>query len=180
VVNMYDTRIAICKECPSYEKITSMCKECGCFMFLKARFDDVYCPLGKWKRKKKNMAHFAQLDFNNIVMQIIVVDDTVLGDATYPSTEQIGITFLQSLFGEHTKWKQTSSTGEFRRMYAFVGGIYREDLDVFVRPQPYNSWVYNVVTNNWDCPIPYPGDDTQSYAWEENGAFWKPTESKAV
>lgn len=124
------------------------------------------------------MAHFAQLDFSNIVMQVVVVDDQVLGDATYPDTEPLGIAFLQSLFGVNTKWKQTSSTGEFRRLYAYLGGIYREDLDVFVRPQPYNSWVYNVVTNDWEPPIPFPSDG-ETYQWEENGAFWKRTESRA-
>lgn len=124
------------------------------------------------------MAHFAQLDFNNIVMQVVVVDDQVLGDATYPDTEPLGIAFLQSLFGVNTKWKQTSSTAEFRRLYAYLGGTYREDLDVFVRPQPYNSWVYNVVTNDWEPPIPFPSDG-ETYQWEENGAFWKRTESRA-
>lgn len=149
-------------------------------MFLKARIADAYCPLGKWKKKVKNMAYFAQLDFNNIVMQVVAVDDEVIGEATYPESEQIGIDFLQSLFGDQTKWKQTSPTGEFRRMYAFVSGTYRLDLDIFVPPQPYNSWIYNPVSNSWVPPTPYPGDDTQSYMWEENGAFWKPTESKAV
>jgi hypothetical protein len=180
MVKLYDERIAVCKECPSYENITGRCRECGCFMFLKARIDDACCPLNKWKKKVKNMAYFAQLDFNNIVMQIVAVDDNVIGEATYPDSEQIGIEFLQSLFGNQTTWKQTSSTGEFRRMYAYVGGIYRSDLDIFVLPQPYNSWIYNVVSNNWVPPIPYPDDDTQSYMWEENGAFWKPTESKSV
>jgi len=123
------------------------------------------------------MAHFAQLDFNSIVMQVVVVDDEVLGDATYPDTESLGVTFLKSLFGENTNWKQTSATAQFRRLYAFVGGIYREDLDVFVPPQPHNSWVYNVVTNNWEPPIPFPSDG-KTYQWEENGAFWKPTESR--
>lgn len=174
---MYETRINICKQCPSYESITSRCKECGCFMFFKARLNDACCPLGKWKRKAKNMAYFAQLDFNNIVMQVLVVNDEVIGDVTYPESEAIGVEFLRGLFGQDTKWKQTSGTGEFRKIYAHVGGTYREDLDVFVRPQPYNSWVYNVVTNGWEAPLPYP-EDGNTYIWEENGTFWKQTESK--
>jgi len=123
------------------------------------------------------MAYFAQLDFNNIVMQVLVVDDAVIGDATYPASESIGITFLQSLYGQQTNWKQTSPTGEFRKIYAHISGTYNSDLDCFVRPQPYRSWIYNPSANTWEAPIPYPTDNN-TYLWDELTLSWIKTESK--
>jgi hypothetical protein len=79
------------------------------------------------------MAHFAELDENNIVLRVIVVHNNELMDENGVEQEQLGIQFCQSLFGG--KWKQTSYNGNFRKHYAGIGYTYREDTDEFVPPQ---------------------------------------------
>lgn len=80
------------------------------------------------------MAHFAQLDENNVVMQIIVVNNDELMDNGVES-EAKGIAFCQSLFGADTRWVQTSYNSKFRGVYAGIGCIYDADKDVFVQPE---------------------------------------------
>jgi hypothetical protein len=78
------------------------------------------------------MAHFAQLDENNKVTQIIVVDNKDTSDDKDVEQEEIGIAFCKSLFGEDTKWVQTSYNSNFRGVYASIGDTYDEENDVFV------------------------------------------------
>jgi len=78
------------------------------------------------------MAHFAQLDDNNIVTQVIVVNNSDLEDSNGVEQEAIGITFCTNLFGAHTRWKQTSYNGNFRGRYAGIGMKYDKELDEFV------------------------------------------------
>ncbi len=82
------------------------------------------------------MAHFAKLDENNVVLEVIVVNNAVLNDLPFPESEPIGIEFCQSLFGADTIWKQTSYNNNFRGIYAWVGGSYDPLNDVFVPPPP--------------------------------------------
>jgi len=77
------------------------------------------------------MAHFAQLDSNNVVTQVIVVSNEELLDNGVES-EAKGIAFCQSLLGENTKWVQTSYNRNFRKNYAGIGYIYDEKLDEFL------------------------------------------------
>jgi hypothetical protein len=81
------------------------------------------------------MAHFAQLDENNVVTQVIVVhnNDCLLNGV---EDEYTGIAFCKSLFGADTRWVQTSYNANFRQYYAGIGYRYDADLDVFVPPQP--------------------------------------------
>jgi hypothetical protein len=81
------------------------------------------------------MAHFAQLDENNVVLQVIVVNNEELMDGTDES-EAKGIEFCQSLFGANTHWVQTSYNANFRGTYAGIGYTYRADIDAFVAPLP--------------------------------------------
>lgn len=78
------------------------------------------------------MAHFAQLDKNNVVLQIIVVNNDVVDNLTFPASEALGISFCQSLYGADTIWKQTSYNNNFRKVYAGIGSIYDFVLDEFV------------------------------------------------
>lgn len=99
------------------------------------------------------MAHFAQLDENNIVLQVIVVNNAVVQDLPFPESEPIGVAFCQSLFGLETIWRQTSYNANFRKNYAGIGGSYRADIDAFVAPQPRPDCVLDLQTAQWNCPI---------------------------
>lgn len=79
------------------------------------------------------MAHFAQLDENNVVTQVIVVHNNELVDNGV-EREELGVAFCQSLFGADTRWVQTSYNGSIRGVYAGVGYTYDPDKDVFVAP----------------------------------------------
>ena len=98
------------------------------------------------------MAHFAKLDENNVVTQVIVVDNK---DITDPHTGQedeiLGIAFCKKLLGGN--WKQTSYNSNMRVRYAGIGYSYNAGLDAFVPPQPYASWVLDNDTANWESPL---------------------------
>ena len=78
------------------------------------------------------MAHFAQLDENNVVMQVIVIADKDTADDKGKEKEEIGVAFCKSLFGENTKWVQTSFNHNKRGHYAGVGDIYDAQTDMFI------------------------------------------------
>lgn len=77
------------------------------------------------------MAHFAQLDDNNTVVQVIVVNNDVINDLPFPESEPDGVWFCKTLFGKETIWKQTSYNNNFRGQYAVVGGKYDPVADQF-------------------------------------------------
>jgi hypothetical protein len=117
------------------------------------------------------MAHFAQLDENNIVLQVIVVNNDDVQNLPFPESEPIGVAFCQSLFGADTYWFQTSYSGSFRKNYAGAGFSYDAGRDAFIPPQPYPSWVLNENTCRWEAPIPYP-DNGNDYVWDEATISW--------
>ena len=86
------------------------------------------------------MAHFAQLDENNIVTQVIVVHNNETHDENGIESELKGVQFCKSLFGADTKWVQTSYNGSIRHNYAGIGFTYDPVRDGFIAPQPYPSW----------------------------------------
>ena len=106
------------------------------------------------------MAHFAKLDENNIVTQVIVVSND---DCTDPHTgeedEVLGIAFCKKLLGGN--WKQTSYNNNIRGNYAGIGYEYRTGVatlgvgstDVFLAPQPHASWTVGIQTAQWYSPI---------------------------
>lgn len=106
------------------------------------------------------MAHFAELDNNNIVLRVIVVPD---------ESEADGENWCTNLFGG--TWKQTSYNATIRKNYAGIGFTYDPALDAFIPPQPFPSWSLNTETCNWDSPQPYP-DDGQLYFWNEETKSW--------
>ena len=85
------------------------------------------------------MAHFAKLDSDNIVTQVVVVDNSVLEKADGTESELKGKQFLNSLLGTAT-WKQTSYNGNIRKNYAGVGYKYDSTRDAFIPPKPFDSW----------------------------------------
>lgn len=116
------------------------------------------------------MAHFAQLDENNVVTQVIVVHNNELMDNGMES-EAKGIEFLVNWSGGYTNWKQTSYNGNMRKNYAGVGYTYDAQRDAFIAPQPYPSWTLDEATCRWNPPVPYPNDG-QVYAWDEATTSW--------
>lgn len=115
------------------------------------------------------MAHFAQLDENNVVTQVIVVANSDTADASGVEKEHIGAAFCERLFGG--TWKQTSYNGNKRKNYAGIGYTYREDIDAFVSPKPFASWLLNEATAQWEAPVAMP-DDGGMYSWDEDNQAW--------
>ena len=111
------------------------------------------------------MAHFAMLDANNLVTQVIVVANEDTADSSNVETESIGVAFCQKLMGASTTWKQTSYNGNFRGNYAGIGYTYISNVatlgvgstDIFINQQPYDSWAVGVGTAQW-YPPSNPGD----------------------
>jgi len=118
------------------------------------------------------MAHFAKLDENNIVLEVNVVNNSDIGDLPFPESEPAGIAFLDAWAGEKFKWKQTSYNGSFRVRYGLVGYKYDEQLDAFIPPKPFPSWVFNSTTYDYDPPIPRPGFEYE-YVWNEAIVNWE-------
>ena len=115
------------------------------------------------------MAHFAQLNEENLVTQVIVVANLDTADQDGVENEAIGIEFCTNLLGG--KWVQTSYNANIRKNYAGVGYKYDKDLDAFIPPQPFASWTLNNETAQWEAPTPYPTDDKR-YTWDEETTSW--------
>jgi len=116
------------------------------------------------------MAHFAQLNNENIVTQVIVVANQDIIDENGKESEQKGINFCYNLLGG--TWKQTSYNGKMRKNYAGIGYTYDEDRDAFIPPKPYNSWLLDENICQWKAPVDYPTDD-KMYSWDEDTTSWK-------
>lgn len=126
------------------------------------------------------MAHFAQLDENNVVLTVIVVGNDVIRDPeTGRESEEIGIQFCKNhINDQNSKWKQTSYNRRIRKHYAGPGYTYNEAIDAFVPPKPFESWILNEETAEWVSPLgpaPELTDEqriTKYYAWNEETAQW--------
>lgn len=109
------------------------------------------------------MAHFAELDENNKVVNVVVVNNSDILDEDNKESEALGITFLNNFYGEDKNWKQTSYNSNFRQTYAGIGYEYNETDDVFVY-KPFDSWTYSSTTKQYEPPIVRPEGN---YAWDE-------------
>ena len=125
------------------------------------------------------MAHYAQLDENNIVTQVIVVSNDDCTDANGNEVESIGVAFCQKLLGAETNWKQTSYNNSTRVRYAGIGYSYNAELDAFIAPKPFASWILNEETADWVSPVgPAPAlteaevTAGSSYVWDEENGEW--------
>ena len=108
------------------------------------------------------MAHFVEVDENNIVKQVLVVPD---------EQEHRGQEFLADDLGLGGKWIQTSYNHTIRKQYAGIGFSYDEVADVFVAPQPFPSWTLD-ENHDWQAPKPKPEDDVM-YFWNEETLDWE-------
>tara|TARA_B110000211_G_C13834876_1_gene445220 strand:- start:255 stop:593 length:339 start_codon:yes stop_codon:yes gene_type:complete len=106
------------------------------------------------------MAHYAFLDDNNIVTEVIVGNDETTGD-------------WEAYYGEFRGQRcvRTSYNGNIRKNYAGMGYTYDEDKDAFIPPQPYPSWTLDEDTCLWEAPVPMPDDDNK-YSWDEDSQNW--------
>ena len=113
------------------------------------------------------MAHFAELDNNNVVLRVVVV-----GNDCVPSDEHIdGETWCINFFKGGT-WKQTSYNNNFRKQYAGIGYTYDAAKNKFISPQPYASWSLD-ANDDWQAPVTYPTDITDKFiSWDEAGQKW--------
>ena len=130
------------------------------------------------------MASFAKIGLNNKVIAVISVNNEVLKDSNGVEQEQLGIDFLTNIYG-WAIWKQTSyntyggihSNGgtPFRKNHAGIGYTYDEDRDAFIPKKPYNSWILNEQTCNWEAPVAMPTTElkkNQYYSWNETTKNW--------
>ena len=111
------------------------------------------------------MAHFAKLGAGNIIEAVHVVSNDIA------TSEQAGIDFLNNLYNSRDVWKQTSYNENIRKNYAAVGYTYDQTRDAFIAPKPFNSWILNETTCQWEAPVAMP-DDGQRYSWNEETTSW--------
>ena len=126
------------------------------------------------------MASFAKIGLNSKVIEVLSVNNEVLKDSNGVEQEVNGIDFLTKLTG-WAIWKQTSYNTKagvhteggipFRKNHAGIGYTYDENRDAFIAPKPFNSWILNENTCNWESPIPYPSDGSV-YSWNEQQQSW--------
>ena len=126
------------------------------------------------------MAHYAFLDENNVVTEVITgrnEDEVVDGISDWESYygDFRGQTCKRTSY--NTRGGQHTGDGTpYRMNYAGIGYTYDADRDAFIPPQPYASWVLNEDTCEWDAPIPMP-DDGQEYTWNEDALAWEVIEN---
>ena len=113
------------------------------------------------------MAHYAFLDESNIVTEVIVgIDETELIEGKDPEV------WYAEFRGQ--RCVRTSYNGNIRKNYAGIGYKYDEDLDAFIAPQPFASWLLDEDTATWVAPVAYPTDGL-IYSWDEEALDWQPT-----
>lgn len=121
------------------------------------------------------MAHFAELDENNVVLRVIVVDNKNTATAQGVEEEWIGQAFCVRLFGGN--WKQTSYNGNFRKNYAGIGYTYDPVLDAFIPPQPAPECTLDPDTCQWICPPPVASQPTAEQIAAAENATLPPEEA---
>jgi hypothetical protein len=128
------------------------------------------------------MASFAKIGLNNRVMSVQSVHNDVLKDADGVEQESLGIDFLTKLHG-WAIWRQTSYNTQngvhklggtpFRKNHAGIGHTYDEDREAFIPKKPYESWILNEDTCQWEAPVAKPDSESgATYEWNESTKSW--------
>jgi hypothetical protein len=115
------------------------------------------------------MAHYAFLDENNVVTEVITgINETELIEGLLP----------EQWYGDFRGQRcvRTSYNGNIRKNYAGIDYTYNEDLDAFIPPKPYNSWILDEEICQWNSPIPKP-DDGNYYLWKDTAQAWEQVNS---
>ena len=125
------------------------------------------------------MAHWAEIDENNIVNRVLVGDNNdPNGDEGYQwLIDNLGGTWVKTSYNAIGGKKRNPETGEileeagFRKNYAGIGYTWDAGRDAFIPPKPFNSWVLNEDSCNWEAPVAYPTDG-KIYSWDEDTTNW--------
>ena len=122
------------------------------------------------------MAHFAEIDGNNIVVRVLVVpgEQEHRGQDYLSNDCQLGGVWLQTSYNTIGNRHLAGGT-PFRGNYAGIGYTYDEARDVFIAPQPFPSWLLDDATMSWIPPVAYP-DDGNMYWWDEDSQTWRTVE----
>jgi len=134
------------------------------------------------------MASFAKIGLNNKVIGVHSLHNNELLDSNGVEQEVNGIDFLTKLTG-WAIWKQTSYNTHggvhdlggtpFRKNHAGIGYTYDEDIDAFIPPKPYASWIVNETTCQWEAPVAKPDSESgAAYLWNEETTSWDETETR--
>jgi len=117
------------------------------------------------------MAYFAKLGTGNIIEAVISINNSVITDSNGIEQEKLGLDFINKLYNTRDVWKQTSYNRTFRKNFAGIGYEYDQTRNAFIPPKPYNSWILNEDTCNWEAPVSKPQDDNR-YTWNESTLTW--------
>lgn len=122
------------------------------------------------------MATFAELDSNNVIINVIKVANSDCGGGNFPESEPIGIEYLNNLFGPGRIWKQGSVRAAFRGNRPSCGNLYDPQLDAFLpKKEPFmEGYVIDPTTYRWWPPLPHPDDGIQPYMWSLDTKQWEP------
>lgn len=122
------------------------------------------------------MATFAELDQNNVVINIVKVSDSDCGGGNFPESEPIGIEYLNNLFGPGRIWKQCSVNRNFRKNKPAVGCTYDPVLDIFYpfKQEWETDFILDEYKTAWIPPVPRPSDNTQVYKYNLVTKAWEP------
>jgi hypothetical protein len=118
------------------------------------------------------MSHFAQIDENNVVINIVVGDnDHSNGDEGYQDlVDNLGGVWIKTSYNTHANTHILGGT-PLRKNYAVIGGTYDQERDAFIWPKPFESWSLNEETCTWVAPLERPNDD-KVYLWNEELQEW--------
>ena len=115
------------------------------------------------------MAHFAEIDENNIVRRVVVINNSVLLDSDGNEQESLGVEFCAQTFSG--TWKQTSYNSNIRKNFASPGYSYNSSIDAFVPPKQFNSWLLDTEIAEYVAPVDMPDNENQ-YMWNEETTSW--------
>ena len=116
------------------------------------------------------MAHYAEIDNDNIVQRVIVANKEFIKSGKLGDPSKWIQTSYNTVKGQH----QLGGT-PLRKNYAGAGSIYDKDRDAFISPQPYPSWILNEDSCAWEAPSPRPEDIASRklfYYWDEENLKW--------
>ena len=113
------------------------------------------------------MSHFAQIDENNVVTQVLVIEQDVIDTGLFGDPSSFIQTSYNTIGGVHTL-----GGTPLRKNYAGIGYTYDATRDAFIPPKPFSSWVLNEETCLWDAPTPMPVEEGKIFVWNEETTSW--------